>query len=384
MFNWYEQADICYAYLEDLRGGFDDTTFASRRWFWRGWTLQELIAPSEVVVFNSNWRFIASRGSVAAQLARITGIDEAVLRSSRDDLQDLLSSYSIAQRMAWASERKTTRIEDRAYSLLGLFDVNMPLLYGEGPKAFQRLQEEILRTKRDFSILAWSSRVNYAAGNVLANSIENFAQCTALVPFELSPETESVNAGETTLTNVGVRVIAPIMMTSGTSDEVGSPRTRLAMILNCRHRDDITTVVALKLWLPMEMSELSDKELGTSLQWGNVNCLINCYGESDNRLMRIDVLEAAKRAQIASVIMARTHWPMIDLMVNERRSGWTHVWIRFSDSSLRDTWTTLDMHPKQYWRFSNRTFDLLAARDDIHFPRMLHVYYITHAYTLFF
>ncbi|GAB1317777.1 hypothetical protein MFIFM68171_07987 [Madurella fahalii] len=123
--------------------------FSSSRWFTRGWTLQELLAPSEVILLDNQWLEIGSRTSSAKQISMITGIPQHVLARSDWD------ACSIAQRLSWSSKRQTTRVEDEAYCLLGLFGVNMPLIYGEGSKAFLRLQEELLRVFEDYSIFAW-------------------------------------------------------------------------------------------------------------------------------------------------------------------------------------------------------------------------------------
>ncbi|KAL8325642.1 hypothetical protein RB597_008750 [Gaeumannomyces tritici] len=113
------------------------------RWFTRGWTLQELLAPLQVHFFGKTWQYLGSKVSgigssigLTRELESITDIPFAVLDSSRPVID-----FCIAQRMSWAAGRVTTRKEDKAYCLMGLFDINMPLLYGEGAKAFQRLQE---------------------------------------------------------------------------------------------------------------------------------------------------------------------------------------------------------------------------------------------------
>jgi hypothetical protein len=146
MFRWYRKASICYVYLTDVK---DVTQLASSRWFTRGWTLQELISPSKVWFYNANWDYLGSKRGLSAQIQQITNIDSLALETG------ILATVSIARRMSWAASRRTTRIEDRAYSLMGIFDVNMPLLYGEGEKAFHRLQEEIMRTSDDHSLFAW-------------------------------------------------------------------------------------------------------------------------------------------------------------------------------------------------------------------------------------
>ncbi|KAI6022057.1 heterokaryon incompatibility protein-domain-containing protein, partial [Pisolithus marmoratus] len=160
MYRWYRNAQRCYVYLGDV----DESTFPTEQdfskfgksngwpeWFSRGWTLQELIAPKEVEFFNKNWVSIGTKQDLTSTLEDITRIPSEVLRSGR-----VAGGYSsVAQIMSWAADRKTTRVEDRAYSLLGLFGVNMPMLYGEGSGAFQRLQLEIIRVSSDHSILAW-------------------------------------------------------------------------------------------------------------------------------------------------------------------------------------------------------------------------------------
>jgi hypothetical protein len=118
--------------------------------FTRGWTLQELIAPHKVTFLNSEWECIGSKSTLSADIAHITGIDTRVLAH-----EGPLSRVAVSTKMKWASNRVTTRVEDTAYCLLGLFDVNMPLLYGEEEKAFQRLQEEIIKCTPDLSIFGW-------------------------------------------------------------------------------------------------------------------------------------------------------------------------------------------------------------------------------------
>lgn len=156
MFRWYGKAAVCYAYLSDVK---DATQLAESRWFTRGWTLQELVAPRTVWFFNSSWRYFGSKRDLRREIQEITSIDETVLTGLVfvDGLLEdgVLGDVSIARRMSWAAKRQTTRLEDRAYSLLGIFDVNMPLLYGEGEKAFTRLQEAIMKNSDDQSLFAW-------------------------------------------------------------------------------------------------------------------------------------------------------------------------------------------------------------------------------------
>ena len=120
------------------------------RWFKRGWTLQELLAPSNVVFYTANWSIIGTRTQLKIPLSQITGVPADYLTGVKP-----IWVESIAKRMSWMAKRVTTRVEDMAYSMLGIFDIHMPLLYGEGPHAFLRLQEEILKTTDDHSIFCW-------------------------------------------------------------------------------------------------------------------------------------------------------------------------------------------------------------------------------------
>ncbi|KAL4078710.1 heterokaryon incompatibility protein-domain-containing protein [Scleroderma yunnanense] len=159
MYRWYANSKVCYAYLHDIISTSFPTEVNNKKypnsngwpeWFSRGWTLQEMIAPSNVQFFNKHWQLIGDKQMHACTLEQITSVPGYILTRG-------LSSDRpcVAQIMSWAANRKTTRVEDRAYSLLGLLDVNMPMLYGEGKKAFQRLQLEIIRTSNDQSIFAW-------------------------------------------------------------------------------------------------------------------------------------------------------------------------------------------------------------------------------------
>jgi hypothetical protein len=149
MFRWYHNATQCYVYLADTGSpalcpdhGPDRpewaTEFANSRWFKRGWTLQELIAPQSVDFFSRQWERLGNKRSLRQQIQQITGIPEAALQN------DPLSQFSVQERLSWTKNRQTKLEEDEAYSLLGIFNVSMALIYGEGKdRAFKRLQEEI-------------------------------------------------------------------------------------------------------------------------------------------------------------------------------------------------------------------------------------------------
>lgn len=164
MYRWYGEAGVCYGYLADVPSTAE---FAESRWFTRGWTLQELIAPETVIFLDEAWNELGTRETLKQDISRRTGIPLSVLSGSD------LNGMSVAQKMSWAASRKTSRSEDRAYCLMGIFGINMPLLYGEGERAFMRLQEEIMKVTDDDSIFAWRSN-GQRHGSLLATSPDAF------------------------------------------------------------------------------------------------------------------------------------------------------------------------------------------------------------------
>jgi hypothetical protein len=175
MYLWYTHSRICMVYLEDV----PPKSFVKSEWFDRGWTLQELIAPKVVSFFDQNWLPLGTKADNAQQLSTITSIPEHVL-----DHTIKPSACSIAQRMSWAAKRKTKRIEDRAYSLMGLFDVNMPMIYGERENAFLRLQQHIVQRSKDESLFAWAMQPpgnGPAYCGLYAPSPSNYLDCSQIV-----------------------------------------------------------------------------------------------------------------------------------------------------------------------------------------------------------
>ncbi|KAG2347123.1 HET-domain-containing protein [Suillus weaverae] len=149
MHTWYQDSAVCYVYLHDVGGdGNLQSALENADWFQRGWTLQELIAPDNVYFFNKDWIKIGSKATFAPILNKITRIRQDILLGNP-------CNPSIAEKMSWAAGRKTQKIEDRAYSLMGLFGIHMPIIYGEGDKAFRRLQLEIMKSSDDQTIFAW-------------------------------------------------------------------------------------------------------------------------------------------------------------------------------------------------------------------------------------
>ncbi|CAJ2509471.1 Uu.00g144970.m01.CDS01 [Anthostomella pinea] len=152
MYRWYKAATVCFVYLYDHphdRGPFSSMTDSD--WFTRGWTLQELVAPTALEFFYQDWRHLGNRKECSAELSPGTGIARGIL-----EVGGPIGKTSISHRMSWFSDRTTTKGEDEAYCLMGLFGVNMPTLYGEGSQgAFRRLQEEIMKYSDDHSLFAW-------------------------------------------------------------------------------------------------------------------------------------------------------------------------------------------------------------------------------------
>lgn len=140
MFRWYKNAEKCYVYLTDVSLTESiDVSLTRSRWFTRGWTLQELLAPSSLVFFSREGNRIGDRSSLINQVSSITGVSISALQGQP------LSNFTMEERFSWAKKRKTKRPEDMVYSLLGIFDVYMPLIYGEGEdNARRRLQREIM------------------------------------------------------------------------------------------------------------------------------------------------------------------------------------------------------------------------------------------------
>ncbi|RDW63708.1 hypothetical protein BP6252_11253 [Coleophoma cylindrospora] len=186
MYQWYKASVICYVYLEDISTAGTHTMprispfvgWTKSRWFTRGWTLQELIAPPILEFYSEEWVEIGTKASLSEQVSNITGVPIPILRGEDP------STCTIAHRMSWASKRQTTREEDIAYCLLGIFGVNMPMLYGEGSKAFKRLQEEILKQNEDYTLFAWSLRYDCSPllTGILASSPADFSKS---VPMNL-------------------------------------------------------------------------------------------------------------------------------------------------------------------------------------------------------
>ncbi|KPI40375.1 Vegetative incompatibility protein HET-E-1 [Cyphellophora attinorum] len=262
MYGWYERSRICYAFLDDVSCSATvgtsetelETVLSLSEWQTRSWTLQEFLAPDRVDFYNCNdtWSYLGSKYATStrtkelelensklitrhATFSRLTGVPLAAVEKETP-----LREYSIAQRFSWAAKRKATRSEDRAYSLMGLFDVNIPMLYGEGPKAFRRLQQEILNQSRDHSILVWDGAQTGATWDrsIFAPSVDCFADSGQIVDLR-------THRAPVQLTNAGLRISLPYVAVESSRS---SPYSRRCLaLLDCRFEDDITKTIALSL-----------------------------------------------------------------------------------------------------------------------------------------
>lgn len=344
MFRWYSEARVCYAYLSDTTS---EDQLASSSWFKRGWTLQELIAPREVRFYILDWSRIDSY-RLTIQIAEITGIPTEILDRNGESLRDVLDTYSVARRMSWAASRETTRIEDQAYSLIGLFNVNVPLLYGEGERAFIRLQEEILKQGTDLSVLAWHhvSRDRSGRRELFAKSPKDFVDCDAVQLAH--KEQYPVDNANFTMTNLGLRIESPYIVNAS----IGSPGHRLALSLGCWEQKDITKLIALKLD-PLTLSEQrqhgSERLCHSGWDTDGARC--------EDRLVSIDLFASPAIQEWPYVVISREatkhrEAPRYDLRF------YTHLWIQLYEEPWTLPWEVVETYPKHAWNRQTLTIDL--------------------------
>lgn len=239
MWSWYRNADRCVAYLSDVTstGTVLDKwlQFNQSEWFTRGWTLQELLAPTAVTFCDSEWNTIGTlsagfRWDTNATLQHVSlaaGIDMKYLRGDHSERSRNITDACVAQKLSWASRRRTTRPEDLSYCLLGLVEVNMPLLYGEGgQRAFIRLQQEIIKQSDDESIFAWqrNSMLDEPFG-LLAPEIRYFRHTIRPEPIPVI-EVGNQYTAPYAVTNRGVQmqtVAYPVLSTVSIQKEEPTP-----------------------------------------------------------------------------------------------------------------------------------------------------------------
>lgn len=198
--------------------------------------MQELIAPKDVEFYDSRWLYFGDRGFLLDPLFAITNIEPAVLTHTVD-----LSGISVAKKMSWAAHRFTFRLEDKAYCLLGLFDVKMPMLYDEGAKSFRRLQEEILRSSNDHTIFAWGVDGHRQSNDLLAASPADFTGSENVVPWGMP--------GLVDITTHNLRIDMPVFKAYDDAESrgMGFDGSIYVGILNCRLEDAIEASLGLTL-----------------------------------------------------------------------------------------------------------------------------------------
>lgn len=216
MFQWYRQSWICYTFLDDVA---DKADIPNSKWFTRGWTLQELLAPLNLAFYDRTLKFLGWKNDIWEKdedmenlLLEATGIPKDQERAFKHFWP---KEWTVAQKMSWASKRVTTRSGDMAYCLLGIFNVNMPLLYGEGKRAFIRLQEEIMRSSNDSSIFAWADNdlIHESSCGLLATMPAAFSS-TPTATWTSGSTMDSTSSNDDDLyrlTNRDIRIHLPLM-----------------------------------------------------------------------------------------------------------------------------------------------------------------------------
>lgn len=264
MFRWYRSANVCYAYLIDVDISKLDwkLQFRNSRWFKRGWTLQELLAPSNVHFYDCEWRKIGSKDTLYAEISDATRIEFEHLVNPR--------IASTAQKMFWASERETTRSEDLSYCLLGLFDINMTPIYGEGSNAFVRLQQKIAKKIDDESLFAWNDPDPHPPSNftgMFAKSPKAFAGSGNIGPVTI--DSLRLYRPPWSVTNRGLAISLHVNTALNRETGRSSRASRLELvILNCaREPGNIPFCIRLVRLSPDELARpgLGETPLSGSL-----------------------------------------------------------------------------------------------------------------------
>lgn len=228
-FRVFRDSVVCLVYLEHVSVQAGKTTsevagtlLRNSPWLRRIWTLTELIASKELIFFDRDGREFGTKMSLLPELSKATGIDRPVLETA-----DCLSNFSVGRRMSWASDCSYEREEDLAYALIGLFGVSMMILYGEGPLAFLRLQDEISRTTDDASLFCWQAEPHTAEGHrgLLAHSpaeFSHFASIPPIAPLHIHGDVQLTSAG-IVITDVSVShgfgsdIVLPLYFEDGTA-----------------------------------------------------------------------------------------------------------------------------------------------------------------------
>ncbi|KAM5535898.1 hypothetical protein V8D89_010516, partial [Ganoderma adspersum] len=334
MYIWYSCAARCYAFLE----GVDDddnpyapvSHFRGSAWFTRGWTLQELIAPGLVVFLSREWSPIGTKSSLAPLIEVITGVEVDILTGVRSP-----SEVSVSKLMSWAAKRVTTREEDRAYSLLGLFGIHMPTIYGEGQNAFFRLQEGILKQIPDDTLFTWGRRflarkVSHlqcleqqlppwrdAYNNLFASSPSDFAHTSDFRPIShatllqrlglVDDQTQHVPSTYTT-TRFGIRAEFPLLCFEDSQAGMYSgSRAKLGFLLCEDAHERLVAVILRDASTYRDFTRLHDSTSSTLLVGARIPAKPGADKKrwSDHRLVAFtgDVLEHIRQSMHISVTL---------------------------------------------------------------------------------
>ena len=311
MYSWYKKAKVCYVYLSDIAWNDRDiesskALFTQSSWFTRGWTLQELIAPEKVLFFDSEWNCFGTKTSLSELISAATGMEKTHMYDFSVHSSSIHESprTCIAQKMSWMSKRKTSRSEDMSYCMLGLFDVNMPLLYGEGgAKAFMRLQLEIIKQSDDESIFAWTlpEQAVFASFGLLAPWPTCFANSGNIEAFR-APSKERFPYQ---MTNQGLRFEVPVAAIQGqkpisNTKEKEDPAelNRLSFVLNCwRKVDKKFFAITIEL-----------KKLAAS--WHRVSCKELIL----SRIVQDSVEESENGAVTINIVVPRIKFGDVELL----------------------------------------------------------------------
>lgn len=395
MYQWYHNSRICYAYLADFKptsrlGQSSRKKFSRSRWWTRGWTLQELLAPVTVEFYDAEWVEYGSKVSLHDQITEITGIDEGILRGED------LTNRTVAVRMSWAAGRRTTRVEDQAYCLLGIFQVNMPLLYGEGERAFVRLQEEIMRIREDYTLFAWAPSPGTARRDsgisigILASSPGSFEmveECAILqskhrqwvAPIfgyrKLTRHYWSVfpaprDHDPPLITSRGVRIALPML-------EKGEPRDEYYACVSLLQEDDATkALVCITLNRINPLSERYVRQVGANITLlpvemkGVFNYRSIYVIQSRPRLDMSKSARMSRRGQAVSFVVVKADWQHISPMECYYSSWVSMTSLLASKYGSEDeggplSASTIPTGPRKggYWesRFEDKLADVVSA-----------------------
>jgi hypothetical protein len=303
------------------------------------------------------------------EIVSITGIDDKVLGFETTLKIEFLRRTMVTQRMSWAASRSTTRLEDKAYCLLGLFDVNMPLLYGEGATAFIRLQEEIIKLSTDHSIFAWDSTPNIDSERLLlAPSVSCFRNCGTVCRLREQTKPEPYS-----MTNVGLSIRLPVINT-WIDDTIA--------ILSCRYADDLLGPIGLSL-----QSTGGDKAYFVSSSTRH-RCGKSRHGGHtyEGRTFAVDVKDIPQSTMMSTLLLLRqppTDFSLplahetLDTFTNETATA-VLIHEDFGSPGMSPPWMCLGfsikaLYPSMYWSKTLSNLPGRGKRDILLLPPKVHV-----------